>query len=70
MVDRLIQQALHQVLQPLFEPTFSDGKLRLSARVAGHIRRFAKHTGTSVRESAGWWISIWRSSSIGSTMTC
>jgi RNA-directed DNA polymerase len=25
VVDRLIQQALHQVLQPLFEPTFSEG---------------------------------------------
>ena len=25
VVDRLLQQALHQVLQPLFEPTFSDG---------------------------------------------
>jgi group II intron reverse transcriptase/maturase len=25
VVDRLIQQALHQVLQPLFEPSFSDG---------------------------------------------
>jgi RNA-directed DNA polymerase len=25
VVDRLIQQALHQVLQPRFEPTFSDG---------------------------------------------
>ncbi len=25
VVDRLIQQALHQVLQPLFEPTFSAG---------------------------------------------
>ena len=25
VVDRLIQQALHQVLQPLFEPTFADG---------------------------------------------
>jgi len=24
-VDRLIQQALHQVLQPIFEPTFSEG---------------------------------------------
>jgi retron-type reverse transcriptase len=23
-VDRLIRQALHQVLQPFFEPTFSD----------------------------------------------
>jgi group II intron reverse transcriptase/maturase len=25
VLDRLIQLALHQVLQPLFEPTFSDG---------------------------------------------
>lgn len=25
VVDRLIQQALHQVLQPIFEPTFSKG---------------------------------------------
>lgn len=25
VVDRLLQQALHQVLQPIFEPTFSDG---------------------------------------------
>ena len=25
VVDRLIQQALHQVLQPVFEPTFSEG---------------------------------------------
>ena len=25
VVDRLIQQALHQVLMPLFEPSFSDG---------------------------------------------
>ena len=24
VVDRLIQQALHQVMQPLFEPTFSE----------------------------------------------
>jgi group II intron reverse transcriptase/maturase len=24
VVDRLIQQAMHQVLQPIFEPTFSD----------------------------------------------
>jgi RNA-directed DNA polymerase len=25
VVDRLIQQAVHQVLQPIFEPTFSEG---------------------------------------------
>lgn len=25
VLDRLIQQALHQVLQPMFEPDFSEG---------------------------------------------
>jgi group II intron reverse transcriptase/maturase len=25
VIDRMVQQALHQVLQPIFEPTFSDG---------------------------------------------
>lgn len=47
VVDRLIEQALHQVLQPLFEPTFSDGsygfRLERSAqqavcRAQGYIR--------------------------------
>ena len=69
VVDRLIQQALHQVLQPLFEPTFSDGSFGFRPG-AGPIRRFARHRVTSVRESAGWWTSIWRSSSIGSTTMC
>lgn len=32
VVDRLIQQALHQVLQPLFEPTFSDGSFGFRPR--------------------------------------
>ena len=69
VVDRLIQQALHQVLQPLFEPEFSDGSFGFrpgrSAQqaVAGRRR-------TSAKASAGWWTSIWRSSSIGSTTTC
>lgn len=26
MVDRLLQQTLHQVMQPIFEPTFSEGR--------------------------------------------
>jgi len=47
VVDRLIQQALHQVMQPLFEPTFSDGSYGLRAgrsarqavvQAANHIR--------------------------------
>jgi len=32
VLDRLIQQALHQVLQPIFEPQFSEHKLRVSSR--------------------------------------
>ena len=67
VVDRLIQQALHQVLQPNFEPTFSDasygfrpGRMR--------IRRCAARSSTWRVASAGWWMSIWRSSSTGSTM--
>jgi hypothetical protein len=32
VVDRLIQQALHQVLQPVFEPEFSDGSFGFRPR--------------------------------------
>ena len=36
VVDRLIQQALHQVLMPLFDPGFSDALLRLPAGTERH----------------------------------
>jgi len=36
VVDRLIQQALHQVLQPLFEPTFSEGSFGFRPRRGAH----------------------------------
>ena len=41
VVDRLIQQALHQVLQPLFEPTFSDGSFGFRPGRSAHqaVRR-------------------------------
>ncbi len=41
VVDRLIQQALHQVLQPLFEPTFSAGSFgfRPGRRAQQAVRR-------------------------------
>lgn len=45
VVDRLIQQALHQVMQPIFEPTFSDSSYgfrpRRSARQA--VERATEH---------------------------
>ena len=42
VVDRLIQQALHQVLQPLFEPTLLGRQLRLPAGARVLIRRCAR----------------------------
>lgn len=41
VVDRLIQQALHQVLQPLFEPIFSEGSFgfRPGRRAQQAVRR-------------------------------
>jgi len=36
LVDRLIQQALHQVLQPLFEPSFSDSSFGFRPRRGAH----------------------------------
>jgi RNA-directed DNA polymerase len=38
VVDRLIQQALHQVLMPLFDPEFSNAVLAARAHVAGGRR--------------------------------
>jgi RNA-directed DNA polymerase len=41
LVDRLIQQALHQILQPCFEPTFSDGSYGFRPKRTAHqaVRR-------------------------------
>ena len=58
VLDRLIQQALLQVLQPLFEPGFSDSSYG-----------FRPRTHLSSRASAGWWTWTWRSSSTVSTTT-
>jgi retron-type reverse transcriptase len=57
VVDRLIQQALHQALQPLFEPTFSEGSYGFG-RGAGRIKRCGRRKRTSAKVSAGWWTSI------------
>src|SRR5437899_1277296 len=39
VVDRLVQQALLQALEPLYEPTFSEGSYGCSASDAGHTMR-------------------------------
>lgn len=56
VVDRLIQQALHQVLQPLFEPTFSDGSFGFRPGRSAHdaVRRAQAH----IREGRRWVVDL------------
>jgi RNA-directed DNA polymerase len=56
VVDRLIQQALHQVLQPLFEPTFSDSSFGLRPRRGAHqaVRKAQGY----IREGKRWVVDI------------
>jgi RNA-directed DNA polymerase len=56
VVDRLIQQALHQVLQPLFEPTFSDGSFGFRAGRGAHqaVRKAQGY----IREGKRWVVDI------------
>jgi group II intron reverse transcriptase/maturase len=56
VVDRLIQQALHQVLQPRFEPTFSDGSFGFRARRGAHqaVRKAQGY----IREGKRWVVDI------------
>jgi RNA-directed DNA polymerase len=56
LVDRLIQQALHQVLQPLFEPTFSDSSYGFRPGRGAHqaVRRAQGY----IREGKRWVVDI------------
>jgi RNA-directed DNA polymerase len=56
LVDRLIQQALHQVLQPLFEPTFSEGSFGFRPKRTAHqaVRRAQAY----IREGKRWVVDI------------
>jgi RNA-directed DNA polymerase len=56
VVDRLIQQALHQVLQPLFEPTFSDGSYGFRPKRTAHqaVRRAQAY----IRAGKRWVVDI------------
>ena len=58
LTDRLIQQALHQVLSPAFGPGGMP------------IRRSRRRSGMSLRVAGWWWTWIWRNSSTGSITTC
>jgi len=51
VVDRLIQQALHQVLQPIFEPTFSEASYGFRPGRNAHqaLRRARRHVANGKR---------------------
>ena len=68
VLDRLIQQALHQVLQRYFDPRFSDASFGFRPRRSAH-QAIDRRGSTSRPGIAGWWTWTWRSSLIGSTMT-
>lgn len=56
VVDRLIQQALHQVLRPVFEPEFSDGSFGFRPRRSAQdaVRRAREY----IREGKRWVVDI------------
>ena len=66
VVDRLIQQALHQVLSPVFESHFSESSYGFRPQRSAHkavlkARQYVREGG------AGSWTSTWRSSSTALT---
>jgi RNA-directed DNA polymerase len=56
VVDRLIQQALHQVLQPLFEPSFSDGSFGF--RPGRNAHQAAQRAQAFIRAGKRWVVDI------------
>ena len=69
VLDRFIQQAVMQVLQADWDPTFSEHELRLPAGALGASGGGAGAGVHRVRRPAMSWTSTWRSSSTGSTTT-
>ena len=68
LTDRLIQQALHQVLSPIFEADFSESSYGF--RPGGlPIRRSRRRSNMLPKACAWWWAWIWRSFSTGSITT-
>lgn len=56
VLDRLIQQALHQVLQPLFEPTFSDGSFGF--RPGRNAHQAVRRAQAYIREGKRWVVDL------------
>src|SRR6478609_7993537 len=68
VIDRVIQQAVLQQLQPLWDPTFSEHSYG-SGRAARPTKRWRRRRPTSPRAIGSSSISTWRNFSIGSTTT-
>ena len=62
VLDRLIQQALHQVLTPIFDPDFSESSYGFRPGRGCPPRGRAQPETMWKRAIAGWWIWTWRSS--------
>ena len=64
VLDRFIQQAIAQVLTPLFEPHFSPHSYGFRPGRSAHDA-MKQAQGTCKKGTTGWWTSTWRSSSTG-----
>jgi RNA-directed DNA polymerase len=62
VVDRFIQQALLQVLQPMFDPDFSQHSHGFRPGHRAHDA-IVEAQGTSRADASGWWTWTWSSSS-------
>ena len=62
VLDRLIQQAMHQVLMELFDPGFSNSSYGFRPGRSAHDAVLAARSHMAAGR-ASWSISIWRSSS-------
>ena len=68
VTDRLIQQALLQVLQPILDPTFSEHSYGFRPGRRAHDA-VLRRSHTCSRVAGSWWTSIWRNSLTGSITT-
>jgi RNA-directed DNA polymerase len=70
VLDRLIQQAILQVLQPRFDASFSEHSYGFRPGRGAHDEQCRPRKAMCRKDAIGWWMSTWKSSSTGSTTTC
>ena len=69
VVDRVIQQAIGQVLTPIFDPGFSESSFGFD-QDALPTEQSGRYNGLSARAIGSPWTWIWRNSSTESTTMC